>query len=363
MKSDNILYVCYCLASHFLPPSASGVHRGRELTIESVSSLLAAHIFRREGRGCLSVHPSHLQSVHQPLGVALIVLWWGGGEKQRKNVGTQSWKTGSAKTKHFQKPVRWEALTRHGRGYAVICLCLSKGVLRCQRAAGICRSSPLGEDPSALNTGCYKWLDCRWTLAMDTTARINSNCLVSDRTWDTVGYPDLGSLKLMGTGILPLNNLYGMENKEWSPFRREVVGALQHAQKKMDLFYCSQHKHSFESFLYIHSMAKLQVKQVLNQIHDFSHTTMRKGTVILEKATPSAPVDVKGWFTPPLTLTWPQQEHWRCISSIWPLFGSFLVMDIISSNYLTIYQNNYSKKDKNRSHSVFKKKRLCCWLL
>lgn len=129
-----------CLASHFPPPLASGVSKGRDLTRCSVSSLLEAHIFRREECGCLSVDPSHLQSVHQSLGVALIQLCCD-GEKVRsrgKTVATQPWKTGSAITKQFQKAVKWEALTRHGRGSAGICLCRSKSMLRCHRG---CRNA------------------------------------------------------------------------------------------------------------------------------------------------------------------------------------------------------------------------------
>ena len=46
--------------------------------------------------------------------------------------------------------------------------------------------------------------------------------------------------------------------------------------------------------LHVHSMVKLQVKWVLNKIHYFSHMAMRKGMVILKKATPSATAEVKG---------------------------------------------------------------------
>lgn len=161
----------------------------------------------------------------------------------------------------------------------------------------------------------------------------------------------------------PWSTFQAWTSKDWSPFSREVVSTLQHAQKKWICFIVPNTNIPLKVLLHIHSMAKLQVKQVLNQSHDFSPTAMRKGTVILKKGTPSAPVDVKGWFTPPLTLMWPQQQHWSCISSIWPLTGSLLVMHIISSDSLTIYQENYGKKDKNRNQGVFKKKRLCYWLL
>lgn len=46
--------------------------------------------------------------------------------------------------------------------------------------------------------------------------------------------------------------------------------------------------------LRIHSTAKLQVKWVLNKIHDFFHSAMRKGTARLKKATPSTAAEVKG---------------------------------------------------------------------
>lgn len=71
------------------------------------------------------------------------------------------------------------------------------------------------------------------------------------------------------------------------------MGALHHAQKKWISFIVPNTNIPLKVLLHIHSMAKLQVRQVLNQIHYFSHAAMRKGTVTLKKATPSAPVDVK----------------------------------------------------------------------
>lgn len=47
-------------------------------------------------------------------------------------------------------------------------------------------------------------------------------------------------------------------------------------------------------------------------------------------------------------------SNWSRMSSIWPLLGTLLVMDIVSSNSLTIYRENYGKKDKNSSQGVFK---------
>lgn len=52
----------------------------------------------------------------------------------------------------------------------------------------------------------------------------------------------------------------------------------------MDEFYCFRHKHSFESAPTQPQQEKLQVKYMLNKIHDFSHMIMRNGTVITEKS-------------------------------------------------------------------------------
>lgn len=137
-----------------------------------------------------------------------------------------------------------------------------------------------------------------------------------DTVWDTLAR---APWSWWGQEYCPWNTFLAWASKDWSPFSREVAGALQCARKKWISFIVPNTNIPLKALLHIHSMAKLQVKQVLNQIHYFSHTGMRKGTVTLKKATPSAPVDAKGWFTPPLTLTWPQQleSHEQYLATAW----------------------------------------------
>jgi len=63
---------------------------------------------------------------------------------------------------------------------------------------------------------------------------------------------------------------------------------------------------------------------------------MRRATVILKKAMWSATAEVKGGFTPSLLLRGSQQQHWSCISRVWPLSGGLSVVDVISNISSTV---------------------------
>lgn len=98
-----------------------------------------------------------------------VVLRWGGGQKQKKNSGYSVLKDRLSYNQAVSEASQvggtqeaWRRVCRH--------LCLRKVMLRCHRGCRNTQIFTLGEEaPSAPNKGCYEWLDCRCTLAMDTT--------------------------------------------------------------------------------------------------------------------------------------------------------------------------------------------------